>query len=127
MADWLVVQRDRVDARRSRVTARAATLAEEAGDLPGATRLARRALDLDPQSEESHRRLMRLLYLAGEASKALDVYVGLQERLRDELRTEPMPETRELAALIERGGAPAAVRPVTPSCPPPAGTRPHRP
>ncbi|BDP44030.1 hypothetical protein DAETH_39990 (plasmid) [Deinococcus aetherius] len=114
LADWLIVQRDRIDTRRARETARAADRAEEAGDLAGATRLARRALALDPQSEETHRRLMRLLYLAGQSAEALGVYAGLRERLRDELRTEPMPETRDLAALIERGGALPPARPVVP-------------
>ncbi len=114
LADWLIVQRDRIDARRARETARAADRAEEAGDLAGATLLARRALALDPQSEETHRRLMRLLYLRGQSAEALEVYAGLRERLRDELRTEPMPETRELAALIERGDALPPARPMVP-------------
>ncbi|MFC4640217.1 ATP-binding protein [Deinococcus hohokamensis] len=114
LADWLIVQRERLDARRARETARAAARAEDAGNLLGAIRLARRALALDPQSEESHRRLMRVLYLSGEGEGALDVYRQLQDRLRQDLRTEPMPETRELAELIERGGAPTPVRATPP-------------
>ncbi|GGO38715.1 hypothetical protein GCM10008949_45730 [Deinococcus humi] len=114
LADWLAVQRERLDARRAREMARAVTRAEEAGDLGGALVLARRALALDPLSEETHRRLMRLLYLVGASSEALDVYAELRERLQGELRTEPMPETRELVALIERGGTIPAARPISP-------------
>ncbi|PYE55382.1 ATP-binding protein [Deinococcus yavapaiensis] len=113
LADWLTVQRERVDLRRARVLALAAANAEEREDFATALELARRVLDTDPLSEDAHRRLMRLLYLQGEPRRALEVYARLQDVLTRELRVQPMPETGALAALIERGGALPVARPAS--------------
>lgn len=116
LSDWLMVQRDRVEVRRAREAARAATRAEEGGQLTEALRLARQVLAFDREAEEAHRRVMRLLYLTGQPAEAMEVYAQLQARLRADLRTEPMLETRELAALIERGRTlPQATRTSAPS------------
>lgn len=114
LAEWLLAWRERLDLARSGRLARAAARAEEAGDLEGAVRLARDLVHLDLLSEDAHRRLMRLLYLAGDRPAALRAYHRCRDVLERELGVEPLPETRNLARLIDRGAveapAPAAPR-----------------
>ncbi|MVN89473.1 hypothetical protein GO986_22315 [Deinococcus sp. HMF7620] len=115
LAEWLLAWRERLDLARAGHLARRATEAEEAGALDGALDLTRRLLDLDPLSEDAWRRLMRLHYLAGDRPAALKAYHRCQEVLSRELGVTPLPETRELASLIDRGSvapsaAPAAAR-----------------
>ncbi|MPY66403.1 AAA family ATPase [Deinococcus sp. SDU3-2] len=117
LAEWLLAWRERLDLARSGRLAHAATVAEEAGDLEGAIRLARDLIDLDPLSEDAHRRLMRLLYLAGDRPAALKAYHRCRDVLERNLGVEPLPETRELARLIDRGAVEAPSVPKMPTIP----------
>ncbi|SMB78242.1 Tetratricopeptide repeat-containing protein [Deinococcus hopiensis KR-140] len=103
LADWLNVQRERLDHRRAQLLTRRAEALEAQGDYGTALALAQRTLTLDPLSEDAHRRVMRLHYLSADAAQALRVYARLQAALRETLSTTPMPETQALARLIERG------------------------
>ncbi|MFC4456396.1 BTAD domain-containing putative transcriptional regulator [Deinococcus sonorensis] len=112
LADWLLVQRERIDAARAHLLGLAARHHEEQGDFAQAAQLTRRVLSVDRMSEEAHRSLMRQLYLSGEPAGALEVYRQLCATLTRELHTEPMPETQELARQIDQGShAPAPARP----------------
>ena len=51
---------------------------------------------------------MRRLADAGDRPAAIRVYERLSRRLRDELRLAPARETRELAAVLRRGGETAS-------------------
>ncbi|MDB5045217.1 MAG: hypothetical protein JWQ08_1267 [Deinococcus sp.] len=104
LADWLLVQRERLDAARALSLGNSVRQLEEEGAFAEAARLARCALTFDRLSEDAHRTLMRLLYLCGEGPQALEVYGQLRTALQRDLRTEPMPETQELARLIELEG-----------------------
>ncbi|WP_170928832.1 ATP-binding protein [Deinococcus hopiensis] len=104
LTDWLMVQRERLDAARALTLGNAVRRLEEEGAFPQAAVLARRVLDFDRLSEDAHRTVMRTLYLCGERAQALDVYRQLCAALGRDLRAQPMPETQELARLIEQGG-----------------------
>ncbi|MFC4454245.1 ATP-binding protein [Deinococcus sonorensis] len=116
LAEWVLAWRERVDQARAERLSGNATRAEAEGDLAAALQFTRRLLDLDLLSEDTHRRLMRLLYLSGDRPAALKAYQRCREMLERELGAEPLPETRDLARLIEQGavGAPVPAAPRIP-------------
>lgn len=119
LQDWLLVQRERLNASRTaRWRAQAQTLMD-AGQLEDALSVTERLYHLNPASEDTLRRRMRLHYLLGRPAEALALYHEGAERLRTEFRTAPLPETQALARDIERGTAlpPAAHTGTTPKSP----------
>ncbi|MBB6018292.1 ATP-binding protein [Deinococcus radiopugnans] len=112
LADWLLVWRERLDHRQTETLTGRATQQEDAGDLTGALATAQRLLDLNPVSEDAHRRLIRLHYLAGDRPAALRAYRRCVEVLRREIGVDPLPETVQLARAVERAelSPPAARR-----------------
>ncbi len=68
-------------------------------------------MHLDPLSEGAHRRLMRLLYLMGDRPAALRAYHRCRNLLERVLGVAPLPETRDLAQLIDRGAVDAPPAP----------------
>lgn len=106
--DWVYEPRDEHRDRVAGVLARLAAGAEQHGDLPSAIDYTRRQVALDPLAEEPQRDLMRRLAAAGDRPAAIRAYERLSRRLRDELRLAPAQETRELAAVLRRGGKPAS-------------------
>ncbi|MFC6668232.1 BTAD domain-containing putative transcriptional regulator [Deinococcus radiopugnans] len=102
LADWLLVWRERLDHRQTETLTGRATQQEDAGDLTGALATAQRLLDLNPVSEDAHRRLIRLHYLAGDRPAALRAYRRCVEVLRREIGVDPLPETVQLARAVER-------------------------
>ena len=109
--DWLLVQRERLNASRTaRWRAQAQTLMD-AGQLDDALHVTERLYHLNPASEDTLRRRMRLHYLLGRPAEALALYHEGAGRLRTQFRTAPMPETQALARDIERGTTLPAARP----------------
>lgn len=109
-ADWL--QRRRLQARQ-RVGGSLAAQADEAerrGDFAAALAPARALLAHEPLSEDNHRRLMRLHYLAGDRAAALLAFDHCEQLLKHEVGTTPSGETLALLRQIEgatpAGGAP---------------------
>ncbi len=100
-AEWLSAQRARRRRARSDALAASAAQAEAQGDLAAALQLAGALLDLDPLSEEAHRRLIKLHYLRGDTGAALAAYRRCADALQAELGTQPSRETRELRRQIE--------------------------
>jgi DNA-binding SARP family transcriptional activator/tetratricopeptide (TPR) repeat protein len=100
-AEWLTVQRERRRRKRSDALFASAAQAEAQGDLAAALRQAGALLDLDPLSEDAHRRLIKLHYLRGDTGAALAAYRRCVEVLRAELGAQPSRETRELGRQIE--------------------------
>ncbi|PYE53117.1 BTAD domain-containing putative transcriptional regulator [Deinococcus yavapaiensis] len=103
LAEWLLAWRERLDARRVELLAVHAAELEAKGEYAVAVRVAARLLDLAPVSEDAHRRVMRLNYLLGDRPAALKAYHRCQDVLWKELGVKPMPETADLARLIDRG------------------------
>ncbi len=94
--DWLVQEQERLreavlGALRNLVDHYLATGGYSLGIF-----YARRLLELDPLSEETHRKLMRLYALSGRRSRALAQYESLEGLLAEELDVEPLEETTAL-------------------------------
>lgn len=71
---------------------------EEAGDLEHALECGRRAVSLDPLSEEAHCALMRLYAAMGQTSALLRQFQELERILKEQLGIAPSVET---CALLE--------------------------
>jgi DNA-binding SARP family transcriptional activator/tetratricopeptide (TPR) repeat protein len=108
---WLLSAKESLDAlRRSAATGESERL-EALGEGSAALRLAFAHVRLEPLSEEAHRRVMRLQYLLGDRSAALQTFEVLKRTLQHELGVEPLTETVALAREIERGATlPTAVQ-----------------
>ena len=91
-AQWLALQRDRRRARVRRSLTELAAMAEAAKDWDDALAHAGELLALEPLSEEAHRRVMRLHYLAGNRSAALLAFDRCEQALKDEIGTRPSAE-----------------------------------
>lgn len=74
------------------------------GDPVLAARDAREVIDLEPYRETAHRLLMRSHAAAGNPAEALLAYERCRATIRDELGTDPSPETEALYLEILRGG-----------------------
>ena len=113
LAEWLSTERaQRRETERSALITRIETF-ERSGDSAAALPLAQALIALDPLREDAHRRLMRLLYLAGDRAAALRAFDECEQRLKHELGTRPSPETLDVLATIEaaeREALPAAAQ-----------------
>jgi DNA-binding SARP family transcriptional activator/tetratricopeptide (TPR) repeat protein len=101
-AEWLRAQRERRRRGRRQWLAAAAAQAEAAGELDAALDHAHALLDLEPLSEDAHRRVMRLHYLRGDTAAALAAYERCRNALERELGTAPSRETEALLADLDR-------------------------
>lgn len=116
LRDWLARQRERRQHRLSQSLSELADLAEAARDLPDALSHATELLNLQPLSEEAHRRVMRLHYLAGDRPGALLAFDRCEQVLKHEVGVAPSPETLTLLQTIQRAGSVGpGQRPVVPA------------
>lgn len=90
----------------------------ENGDYALGIDYARALVELDPLSEEAHRTLIHLYFLAGRRSQALRQYESFAERLESELNVSPLSETQALYESILSDTLPG---PRTTQRPDPAG------
>jgi DNA-binding SARP family transcriptional activator len=97
--EWALMARAAHRERLLEVLERLAAGCESTGDLEEALEWSRRAVAIDPLSEDAHRGLIARLAAAGDRARALMVYRALAERLRRELSVAPSPATR---ALVQR-------------------------
>jgi DNA-binding SARP family transcriptional activator len=107
-ADWAVRARQSFQQENAGLCVRAAQLATASGDHMSAVAFARRAVTVDPLSEDAGQQLMRALWFAGRRSHALRVYADLRQSLLEELGDDPGAETHELYLAILREGETAA-------------------
>jgi DNA-binding SARP family transcriptional activator/tetratricopeptide (TPR) repeat protein len=116
-AQWLALQRERRRARVRRSLTELAAMAEAARDWDDALVHAGELLALEPLSEEAHRRVMRLHYLAGDRAAALLAFDRCERLLKDEVGAQPSAETVALLATIEReaAGSGLVARPAVPA------------
>ncbi len=94
--EWVVLKREHFDHQVLQVLHRLAKDRELSGEYQQAILYAEQQLELDPWSEEAHRRLMRCLYFTGQRTSALAQYEACCMVLERELSVEPELETREL-------------------------------
>ncbi len=114
---WLAHQRERRRQRTRQALLELGGRAEAMKDYADALTHARELLALDPLSEEAHRRLIRLHYLAGDRAAALLGFDRCERLLKDEVGTAPSAETLALLHTIEQGVAVAGQLPVAQQAP----------
>jgi predicted ATPase/DNA-binding SARP family transcriptional activator len=102
---WVEVARARLAAVRAEACGAESERLERAGDLNAATALTEQVLALDPYAEGAYRRVMRLRYLGGDRSGALQDFERCKAVLRETFGAEPLPETLALGRLIAQGKA----------------------
>jgi len=105
---WLAQQRERRRARTRSSLVELAEMAEAAKDFDDALAHAHELLALEPLSEQAHRRVMRLHYLAGDRAGALLAFDRCERVLKDEVGARPSAETLALLETIS-AHAPAAL------------------
>lgn len=104
-AEWLAAAREHLASLKRRSLTAQLDHLEAQGVFAEARGYAERLLELDPVSEETYRRLMRLHHLNGDRPAALEAYHRLQEVLRTQFGLEPLPETVALAREVARGAS----------------------
>ena len=104
-ARWLLIARTRWHEQREAALAAAAARCESDGAIARGLIYAQRLADSDPLSEHAQRRVMRLQYLRGDCSAAINSFERFEQRLKNELGARPSAETIELLTTIERGSA----------------------
>lgn len=115
--EWLAARREHRRRAYADSLAAAATQAESDGDPAAALVHACALVDLDPLSEDAHRRLIRLHYLRGDVAAALAAYRRCAQILRAELNADPSRETRDLQRQIEQAVPPQPVAKAAPALP----------
>ena len=98
---WLRAQQGLRRERQSHALVQLAEQVEQAKDYGGALVHARAVLALEPLSEESHRRVMRLHYLAGDRAAALLAFDVCEQVLKDEVGARPSGQTLALLATVD--------------------------
>jgi WD40 repeat protein/DNA-binding SARP family transcriptional activator len=98
--EWLRARREDYRRQTADLYGRLATWRETDGDHDQAMLYARRQLELEAWDEDAHRRLMRLLALAGHRDQALAQYETCRRVLNAEFGVEPGRETRTLVGQI---------------------------
>jgi DNA-binding SARP family transcriptional activator/tetratricopeptide (TPR) repeat protein len=97
--EWALMARDAHRERLLEVLEQLACSCDAVADTDEALEWSRRAIAVDPLSEDAHRHLIARLAASGDRARALMVYRALGDRLRRELSVAPSPATR---ALVER-------------------------
>ncbi|HXV17982.1 MAG TPA: BTAD domain-containing putative transcriptional regulator, partial [Gemmatimonadaceae bacterium] len=100
---WLDKERARL---KSQAIDAAWHLSSSATDAQTAHRWARRAIELDPYSEDGIRRLLNLLDKTGNRAEAIRAYDEFRERIARDLESEPSKETRALADSLKESPLP---------------------
>jgi DNA-binding SARP family transcriptional activator len=99
-ADWLLAPREHLHAIYLTTLERVCAALVESGAVPEALAIALRWAEADPLSENAHATAMRLYARVGRHADALRQYDRLAQLLDQELKIEPLPETRTLAASL---------------------------
>ena len=115
--DWCLYERERLQNTYLAMLDKLSGYCEASGEYEQGQDYATRILRHDPARERTHRRLMRLQYLAGDRSAALRQYVRCVTVLEDELGVKPDRQTLALYDEI-RSGSFATAPPPRPSAEP---------
>lgn len=106
-AAWLLRQREQRYAAHLHSRQAEAERCEHAGQFDAALVHAQALLRLAPLSEASHRRVMRLHYLAGDRAAALLAFDACEQVLKNEVGTRPSAETLALLRTIDAAQVPS--------------------
>ena len=109
---WIAQQRERRRGRLRGSLVELSDLAEQARDYADALSHANELRVLDPLSEEAHRRVIRLHYLAGDRAAALVAFDRCEQVLKDEVGARPSAQTMDLLRIVESAGSTAQPAPM---------------
>jgi DNA-binding SARP family transcriptional activator len=102
LQDWVATQRLALRTTRALRLARQAEALERDNDLPAALALAWRVTALTPLQEAAWRQVMRLHYLQGDHTSAVEAFERFEGLLREQTGARPGPETLHLLSTIEQ-------------------------
>ena len=107
--DWSAEARERVRALYLTLLREGGRLAVESSEHQVGIELLIKAVRIEPEAEDVHRRLMQLYALAGMRSAALNQFEICRRALESEVDAEPDAETVRLFDQIRQGGFPPAM------------------
>lgn len=114
---WVATHRGQLRRTRSDALVGHACRLEARGELASALRLSDCILTLTPLREHAWRHQMRLHYLRGDRSSAIQAFERFESVLRDETGARPSEETLELLRMIEASGPGKSIRrALVPAC-----------
>jgi DNA-binding SARP family transcriptional activator len=102
-ADWIVLEREHFRGRFVGAATRAGELLVARGDVDGAERVARRAVEVDPWAEDAYAVLVSVALARGDRSAARRTLGRAMDALAD-LGVEPSEETRRLRRRVRGEG-----------------------
>ncbi|HEU4319785.1 MAG TPA: AAA family ATPase [Acidimicrobiia bacterium] len=100
--DWVVAEQEHYRQKYLTALRRLVTSTKAGGDYEEALDLARRLTHHDSLSEDGHREVMRLNFLLGRTTEAIDQYERLRSVLAEELGTEPSAPTQHIYERVLR-------------------------
>ena len=106
--EWLQVKRESLAQRALAVLSALADYHARHGEYALMEQAARRQIEVDPFSEEAHRRVMRACAWSGRRNLALTQYETCRRLLKSELGVEPLSETTALYDDLRAGNFPLA-------------------
>ena len=101
--DWVLSERYRLETLFAEALARLMATHETRGEHDATLTTALRLLRCDPLREDAYRAAMRAYCRLGQRHAAVGQYQRCREVVREELGSEPMPETVELHERIQDG------------------------
>ena len=108
--DWMLLERERLSSLYRHTLERLVALHKARSDYRAALSHARRLVVEDPVRESAHREVMRLNFLLGSSTEALQQYERCRAILQEEFHVEPSAKTRglrdEIAQLRDKGDRP---------------------
>lgn len=109
--DWVTVEQDHYRQRYLAALSRLVEVTKAHGDYEEALAHARRLTHHDPLREEAHQEVMRLCFLLGRTSEAVQQFERCRSVLAEELGAEPSQPTVDLYRRILKQRR-AAIRPL---------------
>jgi len=103
--DWIVAERERLNAARAQALQRLMSVATDSGSFDRALDYGRRVLERDPLRESVHRSMIWLYLQLGQRTQALRQYEACVAAIHRELGIQPMPETQALIAEIRNNAS----------------------
>ncbi len=103
--DWVVTVRERLRSAYIAALGRLVLLHRSRREFASAIGYAQRLLAAEPWREDALRQLMAARYGSADAAGALAEYARFADKLRAEMRVEPMPETVAVRDAILRNAA----------------------
>lgn len=100
--DWVLLEQDHYRQRYLIALRRLVDATKATGSYEEALSFARRLTHHDPLNEEAHQEVMRLCFLLGRTSDAMDQFERCKSVLDEELGTEPSAPTVEIYEKIMR-------------------------